>query len=84
MRENYVLDVLRRLRGPTAEVYFHPTVGERLDPLGPNRGDLETLLSPRVRAMIAARGLMLTNYPALRRGEEGDHARRPVLCGDCP
>ena len=84
MREAYVVDVLRRLREPAAEVYFHPTVGERLDPLGPNRGDLETLLSPRVRSTIAARGLVLTNYPALRRVEEGDHARGPILCGDRP
>lgn len=84
MRESYVVDVLRGLREPAAEVYFHPTVGERLDPLGPNRGDLETLLSPRVRSTIAARGLVLTNYPALRRVEEGDHARGSVLCGDRP
>jgi chitin disaccharide deacetylase len=81
MREAYVVDVLRQLREPAAEIYFHPTVGERLDPLGPNRGDLETLLSPQVRSMIAARGLVLTNYSALCRMEEGAHARDPVLCG---
>jgi chitin disaccharide deacetylase len=81
MREGYVLDLLRRLREPTAEVYFHPTLGPRLDPLGPNRGDLETLLSPQVRSMIEACGLVLTNYLALGRMEEGAHVCDAVLCG---
>ena len=75
------MDVLRQMREPTAEIYFHPTLGERLDPLGPNPGDLATLLSPGVRALIRARGLLLTNYRALQRSEDAD-ARGRVLHGD--
>ena len=67
MGEDYVVDVLREMREPDAEIYFHPTIGARLDPLGPNPGDLETLLSPRVRAVIERRGLVLTNPLAGRR-----------------
>jgi hypothetical protein len=42
---------------PTAEIYFHPTEGPRADDLGPNAGDLATLLSPRVRQALRERGL---------------------------
>ena len=47
MDEPYVLSVLGQVKLP-AEIYFHPTEGERLDPLGPNPTDLHTLLSARV------------------------------------
>lgn len=52
MREQYVVRLLGSLRG-AAEIYFHPTTGPRLDPLGPNAGDLAALLSPAVRAAAA-------------------------------
>ena len=64
MRERYVVGVIEQLREPIAEIYFHPTTGERLDPFGPNRDDLETLLSPNVRRAIEERGIELTTYPA--------------------
>ena len=67
MGEDYVVDVLQELREPDAEVYFHPTLGRRLNPLGPNPGDLATLLSPRVRSVIERRGLILTNHLAAGR-----------------
>lgn len=47
MNEAYVLRVLEQINSG-AEIYFHPTEGARLDKLGPNLTDLETLLSPRV------------------------------------
>jgi hopanoid biosynthesis associated protein HpnK len=48
MREGYVVRALGQVSGPV-EFYFHPTEGPRFDPLGANRGDLQTLLSPAVR-----------------------------------
>ena len=57
MTEEYVSSVLRHLDTPTAEIYFHPDTrgtgandGER--GLGPNRDDLQTLLSPAVASLI--------------------------------
>lgn len=64
MHEAYVVEVLRRLRSP-AELYFHPSLAEQREALGPNRGDLATLLSPAVRQAIAVRGLRLTTYQGL-------------------
>jgi predicted glycoside hydrolase/deacetylase ChbG (UPF0249 family) len=51
MSEEFVLSVLQQIDRPS-EIYFHPTDGSRLDPLGPNPTDLHTLLSPRVREAI--------------------------------
>jgi hopanoid biosynthesis associated protein HpnK len=65
MREAYVLEVLRRLQEPTAELYFHPSTSAQSEALGPNPGDLETLLSPAVRQVIAERGLRLATYSTL-------------------
>jgi chitin disaccharide deacetylase len=52
MHERYVLEVLRRLTREPVEIYFHPTAGPRLAALGPNPGDLQTLLSPAVRSAL--------------------------------
>jgi hopanoid biosynthesis associated protein HpnK len=65
MDERYVLRVLRSVNVPVAELYFHPSLGPASQPLGPNSGDLQTLLSPAVRQVIAERGLRLTNYADL-------------------
>jgi len=65
MREAYVVEVLRHLRESTAELYFHPSIAEQSEALGPNPGDLETLLSPTVRKVIAERNLRLATYSTL-------------------
>ncbi len=65
MTESYVLSALRRIDEPSTEVYFHPTTGPRLDELGPNQGDLQTLLSPAVAELIRHRGLRLSTYTLL-------------------
>jgi hopanoid biosynthesis associated protein HpnK len=65
MQEAYVLRVLRRLRVPTAELYFHPSRLPEGEPLGPNPGDLAALLSPAVRQTIQEQGLSLATYPTL-------------------
>lgn len=67
MTEKYVAGVLENLREGSAELYFHPTVGKRLASLGPNPGDLATLISPRIRQIIEERGIRLSTYPSLRR-----------------
>lgn len=59
MTEQYVLLAIPQMP-ESAEIYFHPTDGPRLDELGPNPGDLATLLSPAVRRAIEARALRTT------------------------
>lgn len=66
MTEAYVVDVLRRLEVASAELYFHPSTASQAQAMGPNPGDLATLLSPAVRQVIRERRLRLVTYPALR------------------
>lgn len=66
MTEGYVMKVLRELRAPTAELYFHPSLAAPGEALGPNPGDLATLLSPAVRSLIAERGLRPAMYATLK------------------
>jgi chitin disaccharide deacetylase len=68
MEEAYVLALLRHIRGQSAEIYFHPTLGLRTDELGPNPEELQTLLSPAVRAVIEEGKFTLCAYPDLRQG----------------
>ncbi len=74
MDEAYVLRVLGYLSTPkaarsigVAEFYFHPSLEASGENLGPNPGDLATLLSPRLREALAAGGLRVTSYATLRR-----------------
>ena len=67
MEEAYVLSLLEHMRGESAEIYFHPTTGVRMDDLGPNPQELATLLSPAVRQTIVSRKLRLCAYPDLAR-----------------
>jgi hopanoid biosynthesis associated protein HpnK len=67
MEEAYVVRVLQTLRHETAELFFHPTLAAASERLGPNPGDLATLLSPRLRQVLAARGLHLATYPQIQR-----------------
>ena len=66
MEESYVMKLLRNLKAPTAELYFHPAIAPEPEALGPNPGDLASLLSPAVRQVIRERGLRLATYPTLR------------------
>jgi len=66
MKTAYVVDVLRHLNVPTAELYFHPSTVFEGEALGPNPGDLATLLSPAVRQIIRERGLRLATYATLQ------------------
>jgi hopanoid biosynthesis associated protein HpnK len=71
MTEEYLLKVLERLQDGLTEIYFHP--GCKPDPELSSwmpdylhEEELAALTSPRVRALIADRGIRLVNY----RGEE--------------
>lgn len=68
MVEDYVVKVLRTTKYRKVELYFHPAVQPFSVPMGPNPGDLATLLSPAVRQAIDHRGLELSTYGTLRRG----------------
>lgn len=67
-------------RGPVFEVFCHPSRGHESRYLGPNPGDLSALLSPGVRAAVAANRVLLTTYagasqPAPWEPAAGDTAR---------
>lgn len=66
MTEDYVVKVLCTLKVSTAELYFHPSLEATGEALGPNPGDLATLLSSPVCQAIVERGLRLTTYGALK------------------
>jgi hopanoid biosynthesis associated protein HpnK len=68
MDEGYMMKLLHHLDAGPVEIYFHPTQGPRTDELGPNPGDLATLLSPAVAELIAARNFRLCSYCDLSRG----------------
>lgn len=65
MQQDYVIGLLKRLDVPTAEFFFHPAEDARSEALGPNRADLETLLSPAVRRVIQELRLELATYSSL-------------------
>jgi hopanoid biosynthesis associated protein HpnK len=56
MDPRYVIDLLHGPRVATAEIYFHPDTVPASSPLGPNPGDLATLLDPLVREEIRRAG----------------------------
>lgn len=65
MNEAYVVALLDHITVPSAEIYFHPTVGRRIEALGPNPDDFQTLISPAVRQVIERRSLRLATYRTL-------------------
>lgn len=69
MHEAYVANLLRRLKVPTAELYFHPSTVFESETSGPNPDDLATLLSPTVRQVIQEQDLCLVTYATLERSE---------------
>lgn len=66
MDEAYVLGTLNHLKEPSAELYFHPSTRPEGEHMGPNPGDLQTLLSPAVRRAVEERGLELATYSSLK------------------
>lgn len=78
MTEAYVLSVIQELND-SDEIYFHPTEGERLNLLGPNRGDLEALLSPAVCQALKARQFLNAPCVAGHASEETPAVLRSEL-----
>jgi hopanoid biosynthesis associated protein HpnK len=70
MDEAYLLRLLRRIAGPSAEIFVHPSIAptEAAGARGANRGDLAAVVSPAVRAAVAARGHALATYGELEAG----------------
>ncbi len=75
MTESYVLSLLPRIR-QSAEIYFHPTTGPRLDELGPNPQDLQTLLNPRLKQAIKESGIALSGWTGMSEAEASAPALR--------
>ena len=78
MHVSYVLDLLRRVREPWTEIYFHPTSGERMNAFGPNPDDLQSLVSPAVRQAAEQCRLELSSY-AMLDGDGGDGGPAPFV-----
>jgi len=55
---------------PLFELYCHPSLRKESLRLGPNPGDLEALMDPRVRAALDNSGLTLTSYLRVARISE--------------
>jgi hopanoid biosynthesis associated protein HpnK len=71
--ERYLLRLIGELPAGVSEIYCHPSQGvsPALAPYQPgydHAAELNGLVSPRVRAAIAAAGIELTTYAALARG----------------
>lgn len=65
MHRAYVANLLRHLKVPTAELYFHPSTVYEGETRGPNPDDLATLLSPTIRQLIQEQDLCLATYATL-------------------
>ncbi len=65
MHKAYVADLLRQLKVPTAELYFHPSTVHEGEARGPNPDDLATLVSPSIRQVIQEQDLCLATYATL-------------------
>ena len=62
----YLAALVARLEPGVTEIFLHPSVEPAAPaaPRGPNAGDLAALVSPTVRAALAARGAALTSWTA--------------------
>lgn len=72
MTEDYWLKLVPKLPEGLSEIYCHPDAEpdaelRRLAPSDDRPGELSALLSPRVKAALAAAGVELTTYAAERR-----------------
>jgi hopanoid biosynthesis associated protein HpnK len=60
-----------RVHPPLVEIFCHPSLRYESRRLGPNPGDLATLLSSAVRAAIDTKGILLTTYPGAAAASAG-------------
>jgi hypothetical protein len=77
MTSDYVIRMLRAIRASSIEIYFHPSCSSQIHSLGPNEGDLNALLCPKLKSFVQHNGFNLTTYPELKRLiPEGNRADR--------
>jgi hopanoid biosynthesis associated protein HpnK len=69
MNPAFATRALSQLRCRSAEMFFHPALPPCHIPLGPNPGDLQTLLSPELKDYLSNDNWRLTNYTGLARHE---------------
>jgi len=78
MTESYVLKLIPQMTGRRVEIYLHPAKecpGESLNgPKGSGPAELETLLSPKVRAALVASGFQLATFDHARAGSQREVA----------
>lgn len=71
MTSEYSIGILKRIKAPAIEIYYHPACSSsKLQPLGPNDGDLKALLSPELKSFVQDNGFNLSTYPELKRNME--------------
>lgn len=68
MTDACLIDSLQRIRQGTVEAYSHPSTCPSSEPFGPNPGDLQALLSPRLEDYIKEH-CDLATYPSLAHQE---------------
>ena len=73
MRLDYVSKVLKSLEEPSAELYFHPDLAPNNEIYGPNQGDLQALISPKVADILEERGVRRITYAQLKLECESEH-----------
>lgn len=66
MTPDYAMRMLGELHCRSVEVFFHPSEANSGEAYGPNRGDMEALLNPRLREFVEQR-YELTDYAGLTR-----------------
>lgn len=68
MTGDYATKILEELDCGSVELFFHPSAHMDYGPadqFGPNPGDLQALLNPKLSEFISERGYQLTNYAGL-------------------
>jgi len=75
LTENYILDVIGRLRPGTTEIYAHPATDiGGTPPSAAAQREVEILTSPLVPLALAAAGAGLTNFAELARSDRRETA----------
>ncbi|MEN6356503.1 MAG: hopanoid biosynthesis-associated protein HpnK [Armatimonadota bacterium] len=77
MSIDYVIGMLDTARAKSVELFFHPCAFGLTYPQGPNHGDMKTLLDPRLREYVAAKGFIPATYADLTMMREGEAPAEP-------
>lgn len=72
MSVDYVINMLKNAKAHKVEIFFHPCASGQIDPQGPNPGDMQTLLDPRLKEYIVSSGFVPATYEDLKKPEAAD------------